>query len=630
MLFVFESGKASSFWMKGMRFALDFVWISSGCEVVGVTVDVPPPASNSANSTLPTYSSPSPAAYVFEINAGEVAAHGIAAGDTVRFSGISVEACATVTPTATPPLPNAPVNPCSYRSAEPTPTPDLTTPTSTSFPNATPAASTPARPSADGVAYPDLPPPPLPASVEAWQDAVVRVIVELSGGRARNQQGLVVSDGAVLTVLDLTEEVASLSVKMPGRDAFAAELERFDTRTGAALLSVGAEDLSVAPSTRATIAPGEPVLLLSRDPDSGELLVEETFASPSLNAPNHILALLPDYTPRTQPGTVVLADGTPVGLAGHSRRWYGQRVVLGRFGGTGLPVVLLDSAFRLLEFAPLDASITPAAVVYRGPGRGRHVDGPLTREILAQPVQETLKELGEPVPLENLGRHPRYVLRSNSGAMLELLYAKPQKLRGADGGLLGSASYVVLWWSREGGAPDLVLCGTDRLYLGAAFATHGLGSFEALMEGVPSSSPHSVVAAAPLPVPEDVDNPEDYQYPYVWELKPDKSSYLPDELVTLTFKINNISDWPVPLAYMPPRVTIYSIQEHRDVAVLHYGDSHRILQPKETASFSIAWDQGHFESGQAAPGRYIARVQLANLAPNPLLDWGPQADLILE
>ena len=91
MLFVFESGKASSFWMKGMRFALDFVWISGVCEVVGVTANVPPPDSNSANSTLPTYSSPSPAAYVFEINAGELAAHGIAAGDPVRFSGISVE-----------------------------------------------------------------------------------------------------------------------------------------------------------------------------------------------------------------------------------------------------------------------------------------------------------------------------------------------------------------------------------------------------------------------------------------------------------------------------------------------------------------------------------------------------------
>ena len=91
MLFVYEGGKAGSFWMKGMRFALDFVWISSGCEVVGLTVDVPPPSSNTADSDLPKYRSPEPAAYVFEINAGEVAAHGIAVGDPVRFSGISVE-----------------------------------------------------------------------------------------------------------------------------------------------------------------------------------------------------------------------------------------------------------------------------------------------------------------------------------------------------------------------------------------------------------------------------------------------------------------------------------------------------------------------------------------------------------
>ena len=91
MLFVFESGTASSFWMRGMRIALDFVWVSSGCEVAGVTTGVHPPEPNTADSDLPIYTSPAPAAYVFEINAGEVAAHGIAVGDFVRFLGISVE-----------------------------------------------------------------------------------------------------------------------------------------------------------------------------------------------------------------------------------------------------------------------------------------------------------------------------------------------------------------------------------------------------------------------------------------------------------------------------------------------------------------------------------------------------------
>ena len=102
---------------------------------------------------------------------------------------------------ATPPLSGALVN-AWYRVPEPTPTPDLTTPTATPFSNTTPIPYPTESPSAEVVAYPDLPPPALPASVEAWRDAVVRVSVERASGRPRDQQGLVVADGAVLTVLD--------------------------------------------------------------------------------------------------------------------------------------------------------------------------------------------------------------------------------------------------------------------------------------------------------------------------------------------------------------------------------------------------------------------------------------------
>ena len=121
----------------------------------------------------------------------------------------------------------------------------------------------------------------------------------------------------MLTVLDLMEEVASLSVTVSSRGVFAAELERFDPRTGAALLTLGARDLVVAPRKSGTVAHGEPVLLLSRDEDSGELVVNETYASPSLNAPDHLFALHADYAPNVQWGTVVVAgDGTPIGFAG--------------------------------------------------------------------------------------------------------------------------------------------------------------------------------------------------------------------------------------------------------------------------------------------------------------------------
>ena len=204
--------------------------------------------------------------------------------------------------------------------------------------------------------------------------------------------------------------------------------------------------------------------------------------------------------------------------------------------------MLLASALELLEFPPRNAGATPAAVTYSGSGLSRHVDGPVTRDLVAEPVRSKLGNLAEAVPLENLGRHPRYVLPRNSGTMLEVLYAEPQDLLRIDGELLGNARYIVLWWDREDGAPDLVLCGEDREHLGAAFATQGLDSLEALMEGAPSSSPHSMVSTRPLPTVRNVNSPEAYQYPYVWELRPDRPVYHRDEVVTLTFKIANISD----------------------------------------------------------------------------------------
>ena len=91
MLFVFPSGQASSFWMKGMRFPLDFVWIGADCTVVDVTEDVQHFPPNTPNSELETFTSSSPAAYTFEINAGEIRRFGIEIDDEVRFHNIESE-----------------------------------------------------------------------------------------------------------------------------------------------------------------------------------------------------------------------------------------------------------------------------------------------------------------------------------------------------------------------------------------------------------------------------------------------------------------------------------------------------------------------------------------------------------
>lgn len=89
MLFVFDDGAASAFWMKDMRFPLDFVWIGADCTVVDITENVPNPAPDTPDSALPTYGSALPAAYNLEINAGETAQLGLQVGDEVNFANIT-------------------------------------------------------------------------------------------------------------------------------------------------------------------------------------------------------------------------------------------------------------------------------------------------------------------------------------------------------------------------------------------------------------------------------------------------------------------------------------------------------------------------------------------------------------
>lgn len=84
MLFVMPSRDIPSFWMKGMRFDLDFVWID-GSSVVDITENVPAQPEVSMDQ-LRTYSPRVPVTHVLELNAGEVQKRGIGFGDTVTFS----------------------------------------------------------------------------------------------------------------------------------------------------------------------------------------------------------------------------------------------------------------------------------------------------------------------------------------------------------------------------------------------------------------------------------------------------------------------------------------------------------------------------------------------------------------
>jgi len=82
MLFVFERKERHTFWMKGMRFPLDFLWID-GTKVADITQKVPAPSVLAEK--LPVYAPRVAVDKVLELNAGVVKKFGIAIGDTVSF-----------------------------------------------------------------------------------------------------------------------------------------------------------------------------------------------------------------------------------------------------------------------------------------------------------------------------------------------------------------------------------------------------------------------------------------------------------------------------------------------------------------------------------------------------------------
>lgn len=86
MWFDFGASLQTAFWMRGMRFPLDIVWVDEDLRVVHVTANAPPPAPGTPESALPLYRPGAPVRYVLEINAGLAASYSIVPGVAVRVS----------------------------------------------------------------------------------------------------------------------------------------------------------------------------------------------------------------------------------------------------------------------------------------------------------------------------------------------------------------------------------------------------------------------------------------------------------------------------------------------------------------------------------------------------------------
>lgn len=92
MFFIFPDAAIRSFWMNGMRFPLDIIWIR-GDEIIGFSENLPFPKPSAgtpvaksdlgaaSGSDYPLYSPSKPADKVLEINAGLVKKSGLKIGD---------------------------------------------------------------------------------------------------------------------------------------------------------------------------------------------------------------------------------------------------------------------------------------------------------------------------------------------------------------------------------------------------------------------------------------------------------------------------------------------------------------------------------------------------------------------
>lgn len=85
MLFIFQRADKHSFWMKGLKFPLDFIWIK-GDTVVDIITNAQVPALNQNDEDLHIYLPKAEVDKVLEVNAGVVETLKIKAGDTIKLT----------------------------------------------------------------------------------------------------------------------------------------------------------------------------------------------------------------------------------------------------------------------------------------------------------------------------------------------------------------------------------------------------------------------------------------------------------------------------------------------------------------------------------------------------------------
>ncbi len=83
MLFLYAKPAPQSFWMKGMQFCIDIIWIEYGV-IQGAAESVCPEPAGTADADLTSYLSSVPVSYVLEVPAGWLYTNGLSVGAQVE------------------------------------------------------------------------------------------------------------------------------------------------------------------------------------------------------------------------------------------------------------------------------------------------------------------------------------------------------------------------------------------------------------------------------------------------------------------------------------------------------------------------------------------------------------------
>lgn len=85
MLFVFDEKSYPSFWMKGMDFPIDIIFLNDK-KIVTIHENVQPPQKGQEDNALPLYQATGPSNQVLEVRAGFAKKYNVKVGDTIDLS----------------------------------------------------------------------------------------------------------------------------------------------------------------------------------------------------------------------------------------------------------------------------------------------------------------------------------------------------------------------------------------------------------------------------------------------------------------------------------------------------------------------------------------------------------------